>query len=83
MPRDPVVCPTTSELLGALGSRLHWQALKSWFCDSLVVNCRKPRVQTLIVSNYLALTNAHDFVLLFLPPCGLHLIAIDGEFPLT
>jgi hypothetical protein len=38
-----------------------------------VVNRRKPRVQTLVVSHYPALTPVHDFVLLFLPPCGPHL----------
>jgi hypothetical protein len=38
-----------------------------------VVNRRKPRVQTPIVSLYPALALVHDFVLLFLPPCGPHL----------
>jgi hypothetical protein len=36
------------------------------------VNCRKPRVQTPVVSRYPAPTPIHDFVLLFLPPCGPH-----------
>jgi hypothetical protein len=38
-----------------------------------VVN-RKPRVQTPIVSHYPASTPVGEFVLLFLPPCGPHLI---------
>jgi hypothetical protein len=33
----------------------------------------KPRVQTPIVSRYPAPTPVHDFLLLFLPPCGPHL----------
>jgi hypothetical protein len=37
------------------------------------VNCRKPRVQTLVVSLYPPPTPVQDFVLLFLPPCGPHL----------
>jgi hypothetical protein len=39
-----------------------------------VVNRRKPRVQTPVVSRYPAQAQIHNFVLLFLPPCGLHLI---------
>jgi hypothetical protein len=38
-----------------------------------VVNRRKPRMQTSVVSRYPAPTPVHNFVLLFLPPCGLHL----------
>jgi hypothetical protein len=37
------------------------------------VNHRKPHVQTLVVSRYPAPALVHDFVLLFLPPCGPHL----------
>jgi hypothetical protein len=40
---------------------------------SFVVNRRKPRVQTSVVSRYPALAPIDDFVLLFLPPCGPHL----------
>jgi hypothetical protein len=40
-----------------------------WF----LVNRRKPRVQTPVVSRYPTLAHVHDFILLFLPPCGLHL----------
>jgi hypothetical protein len=36
----------------------------------LVVNHRKPRMQTLVVSRYPAPALIDDFVLLFLPPCG-------------
>jgi hypothetical protein len=38
-----------------------------------VVNRRKPRVQKSAVSRYPAPAPVHDFVLLFLPPCGPHL----------
>jgi hypothetical protein len=38
-----------------------------------VVNRRKPRMQTLVVSRYPAPAPIDDFVLLFLPPCGMHL----------
>jgi hypothetical protein len=38
-----------------------------------VVNYRKPRVQTLVVSHYPIPALVHDFVLLFLPPHGQHL----------
>jgi hypothetical protein len=38
------------------------------------VNCRKPRVQTPVVSRYPTPTFVHDCVLLLLPPCGPHLI---------
>jgi hypothetical protein len=41
-----------------------------WF----VVNHHKPCVQTPVVSRYPALALIHDFFLLFLPPCGPHLI---------
>jgi hypothetical protein len=37
------------------------------------VNRRKPLVQTPVVSRYPAPAPVHDFVLLFLPPCGPHL----------
>jgi hypothetical protein len=37
-----------------------------------VVHHHKPRVQTPVVNRYPALTPVHDFVLLFLPPCGPH-----------
>jgi hypothetical protein len=42
-----------------------------------VVNRRKPRVQTLVVIRYPASAHVHDFILLFLPPCGSHLIPFD------
>jgi hypothetical protein len=38
-----------------------------------VVNRRKPRVHTPVLSHYPALAPVHDFVLLFLPPCSPHL----------
>jgi hypothetical protein len=38
-----------------------------------VVNRRKPRVQTPVVSRYPTPVPINDFVLLFLPPCGPHL----------
>jgi hypothetical protein len=37
-----------------------------------VVNRRKPRVQTPVVRRYPTPARVHDFVLLFLPPCGPH-----------
>jgi hypothetical protein len=37
------------------------------------VNRHKPRVQTSVVSRYPAPAPIHDFVLVFLPPCGPHL----------
>jgi hypothetical protein len=58
------------------GSRLRPPSLRSWFCrstkqpDGFVVNRRKPRVQTPVVSNYPAPAPVDDFVLLFLPPRG-------------
>jgi hypothetical protein len=42
--------------------------------NGFVVNHHKPSVQTAVVSRYSALAPVHDFVLLFLPPCGSHLI---------
>jgi hypothetical protein len=46
-----------------------------------VVNRRKPRVQTLVVSRYLMPALVHDFDLLFLPPCGPHLTPLaTGSF---
>jgi hypothetical protein len=44
-----------------------------------VVNRRKPRVQTPVVSRYPTPAPVHDFVLLFLPQCGLHLIPFDHQ----
>jgi hypothetical protein len=38
-----------------------------------VVYHHKPHVQTLVVSHYPASAPVHNFVLLFLPPCGPHL----------
>jgi hypothetical protein len=38
-----------------------------------VVNRHKPRVQTPVMSRYPSPALIHDFVLLFLPPCGPHL----------
>jgi hypothetical protein len=38
-----------------------------------VVNCRKPRVQTSVVSRYPTQAPIDNFVFLFLPPCGPHL----------
>jgi hypothetical protein len=40
------------------------------------MNCRKPHVQTPVVSRYPAPAPVHDFVLLFLPPCGPHSISL-------
>jgi hypothetical protein len=40
------------------------------------VNRRKPRVQTPVMSRYLAPAPVDDFVLLFLPPCGPHLTTL-------
>jgi hypothetical protein len=40
------------------------------------VNRRKPRVQTPVVSRYPAPAPINDFVLLFLPSCGPHLIPL-------
>jgi hypothetical protein len=37
----------------------------------------KPRVQTPVVSHYPAPAHLQNFVLLFLPPCGPHLISFD------
>jgi hypothetical protein len=42
-----------------------------------VVNRRKPRVETPVVSRYPALVPIHDFVSLFLPPCGPHLTPLS------
>jgi hypothetical protein len=76
---DPATCLSSSKLLGARRSHLRPPSLRSWFCvstkspDSFVVNSRKPRVQTLVVSLYPASAPVHNFVLLFLPPCGPHL----------
>jgi hypothetical protein len=44
-----------------------------------VVNHRKPFVQTPVVSRYPVPTPVHDFVLLFLPPCGPHLTPLATE----
>jgi hypothetical protein len=44
-----------------------------------MVNHRKPRVQTLVVSRYPAPAPVHDFVLLFFPPCGPHLTPLATE----
>jgi hypothetical protein len=41
------------------------------------VNCRKPHVQTLVMSPYPAPTPIDNFVLLFLPPCGPHLTPLS------
>jgi hypothetical protein len=38
-----------------------------------VVNSRKPRVQTPVMSRYPTPAPVHDFILLFFPPCGPHL----------
>jgi hypothetical protein len=38
-----------------------------------MVNHRKPRMQTSVVSSYPTLAPINDFVVLFLPPCGPHL----------
>jgi hypothetical protein len=38
-----------------------------------MVNHHKPYVQTLVMSRYPTPAHVHDFVLLFLPPCGPHL----------
>jgi hypothetical protein len=43
-----------------------------WLNQGFVVNCRKPHVQTPVVSPYPAPALVHDFILLFLPPCGPH-----------
>jgi hypothetical protein len=79
-PAIPPCVPPASKLLGAPGSRLRPPSLRSWFCgstklpDGFVVNHRKPRVQTPVVSRYHAPVLVHDFVLLFFSPCGPHLI---------
>jgi hypothetical protein len=44
-----------------------------------VVNRCKPHVQTPIVSRYPAPAPIHDFILLFLPPCGPHLIPFGHQ----
>jgi hypothetical protein len=44
-----------------------------------VVNQRKPHVQTSVVSRYPAPAPIDDFILLFLPPCGPHLISLPIE----
>jgi hypothetical protein len=68
-----------SKLLGAPGSVSARRASDLGFVvqpsnpANFVVNRHKPRVQTPIVSRYLAPAPVHDFVLLFLPPCGPHL----------
>jgi hypothetical protein len=78
-PNDPATCLPASKLLSASGSPLCLPSLQSWFCGStkqlhsFVVNCRKPRVQTSVVSRYPTSAPVHDFILLFLPPCGPHL----------
>jgi hypothetical protein len=46
---------------------------------SFVVNRRKPRVQTPVVSRYPAPAPIDNFVLLFLPPCGPHLTPLVTE----
>jgi hypothetical protein len=43
-----------------------------------VVNRRKPRVPTPVLSRYPAPAPIDDFVLLFLPPCGPHLTPLAG-----
>jgi hypothetical protein len=49
-----------------------------------VVNCHKPRVQTPVVSRYLAPASVQYFVLLFLPPCGPHLTPlVTGSLELS
>jgi hypothetical protein len=78
-PCDPATCPPASKLLGAPESRLRPQSLWSWFCgstkqpDYFLVHHHKPHVQTPVVSRYPAPAPVDDFVLLFLPSCGLHL----------
>jgi hypothetical protein len=47
--------------------------------DGFVVNRRKPPVQTLVVSRYLAAAHVHDFILLFLPPCDPYLTPLATE----
>jgi hypothetical protein len=42
-----------------------------------VVNRRKPRVKTPVVSRYPAPAPVHDFVLLFLPSCSPHLTSLS------
>jgi hypothetical protein len=42
-----------------------------------VVNRRKPRMHTLVVSCHPTPTPVHDFVLLLLPPCGPYLTPLD------
>jgi hypothetical protein len=46
---------------------------------SFVVNRRKSRVQTSVVSRYPAPAPINDFILFFLPPCGLHLTPLATE----
>jgi hypothetical protein len=70
---------SVSKLLGAPGSRLRPPSHQFSFVvqpsnlAGFMVNRRKPRVQSPIVSRYPAPAPVHDFVLLFLPLCGLHL----------
>jgi hypothetical protein len=76
-PCDLATCPSTSKLLDAPGSRLCLPSLGFVVQPSnpagFVVNCRKPRVQTSVVSHYSATAPIEDFVLLFLPPCDPHM----------
>jgi hypothetical protein len=78
-PCYPATHPPASKLLGALGSRLCLPSLRFWFCgstkspDGFAVNRRKPRVQNLVVNCYPTPTPVHNYVVLFLPPCGPHL----------
>jgi hypothetical protein len=76
---------STSKSLCAPGSRIHPLSLRSWLFDLtkepdiFVVNRHKPRVQTPVVSHYPAPTQVHDFILLFLPPCGPYLISFGHQ----
>jgi hypothetical protein len=45
------------------------------------MNRRKPRMQTSVVSRYPTPAPVHDFVLLFLPPCGPHLTPLATPGP--
>jgi hypothetical protein len=70
---------------GAPRSRLRLSSLWSWFCgstmwpNSFVVNRRKPHEKTPVVSRYPAPAHVHNFVLLFLPPRGPHLIPFGHQ----
>jgi hypothetical protein len=78
-PRNPIVLWWTTAN-PANSVYLHAKLLLTWpprHPGSVLVlwsKPTKPRVQILVVSRHPASAHVHDFVLLFLPPCGPHLI---------